>query len=231
MYKRLMKSLRRHVFFALGGKAKVALETIGTTDQWTCKPSVLDAEAVVVSGGVGKSITFELGLMARTGCKVHLFDPSPTGIGTMQITENRHPGIIFHPIGLSGEDGVQTFDMPDRSEEGSWKKGKNGSMHSFECRSISSFAKQNNWKRIDLLKLDIEGFEYEVLNDVLKSGIPIGQVCVEFHTNRAIDIEKTAADLAIMLWKMRNGGFRIAHVKGADFTFVSSTLSRGGPAQ
>jgi hypothetical protein len=36
-------------------------------------------------------------------------------------------------------------------------------------------------ERVDLLKLDIEGAEYDVLADLLSSTIRIGQLLVEFH--------------------------------------------------
>ena len=39
----------------------------------------------------------------------------------------------------------------------------------------------NGHDSIDLLKIDIEGFEYEVLEDCLEDRIPIKQICVEFH--------------------------------------------------
>lgn len=36
-------------------------------------------------------------------------------------------------------------------------------------------------QQIDLLKLDIEGSEYRVLDEILESQIPIHQIVVEFH--------------------------------------------------
>jgi len=35
--------------------------------------------------------------------------------------------------------------------------------------------------RIDVLKMDIEGAEYEVLEDVVRDRIPVNQILVEFH--------------------------------------------------
>jgi|GEM_PF-5907822 len=40
---------------------------------------------------------------------------------------------------------------------------------------------QFNKSRIDLLKIDIEGYEYEVLEDLLSNSIPVTQICVEIH--------------------------------------------------
>jgi hypothetical protein len=35
--------------------------------------------------------------------------------------------------------------------------------------------------RIDILKMDIEGAEYSVLEDIAREKIPVGQILVEFH--------------------------------------------------
>ena len=35
--------------------------------------------------------------------------------------------------------------------------------------------------RIDILKMDIEGAEYDVIDDIINSPVPIAQVLIEFH--------------------------------------------------
>ena len=49
------------------------------------------------------------------------------------------------------------------------------------CTSIVQEMEMNGHDSIDLLKIDIEGFEYEVLQSCLEERIPIKQICVEFH--------------------------------------------------
>lgn len=39
----------------------------------------------------------------------------------------------------------------------------------------------NGFKNVDIVKLDIEGFEYEVLESLLSSSVYVGQILVEFH--------------------------------------------------
>ncbi len=36
-------------------------------------------------------------------------------------------------------------------------------------------------EKIDVLKMDIEGAEYDVLSDILKQGIAINQILIEFY--------------------------------------------------
>ena len=48
-------------------------------------------------------------------------------------------------------------------------------------QTIDSLMKKNKHQKIDILKMDIEGSEYEVLEDILSKKIPIKQILVEFH--------------------------------------------------
>jgi hypothetical protein len=49
------------------------------------------------------------------------------------------------------------------------------------CTSLAREMGINQHDRIDLLKIDIGGFEYEVQERYLAEQIPIKQICVEFH--------------------------------------------------
>ena len=42
-------------------------------------------------------------------------------------------------------------------------------------------------ERIDVLKMDIEGAEYDVLPDILSSGLVVDQILVEFHHRLVVD--------------------------------------------
>jgi len=48
-------------------------------------------------------------------------------------------------------------------------------------KSISSILKELNHSKIDVLKMDIEGSEYDVLEDILTVDIKINQLLIEFH--------------------------------------------------
>lgn len=47
-----------------------------------------------------------------------------------------------------------------------------------------------NHSRLDLLKIDIEGAEYTVLNQILNENIQINLLCVEFDQPMAYSITK-----------------------------------------
>jgi len=154
----------------------------GTECHWTFCPDGLGPQSIVYSGGVGKDISFEHGLVRDFKCHVHLYDPSPTGVATMELRENKIPEFHFHPVAMSDHCGTLHFARPIHEEEGSWYESSNaGSTIEVPCADLTTLMKENGHTRIDLLKLDIEGAEYPVVDEILARRIPIRQLLVEFH--------------------------------------------------
>jgi hypothetical protein len=67
-----------------------------------------------------------------------------------------------------------------------------------------------------LLKIDIEGFEYEVIDDILRKSIDIRQICVEFHHFiKGINIWNTLKAIA----SLRAAGYIMIYKTRFDYTF------------
>jgi hypothetical protein len=77
--------------------------------------------------------------------------------------------------------------------------------------------KTNGHTFIDLLKIDIEGFEYDVLECCFDASIPIKQVCVEFHD---FFPEIPKAKTSGMIRLMKAHGFDLIHRHRHDHTFL-----------
>src|SRR5262245_30032512 len=71
-------------------------------------PELLMRTSIVYSFGVGADATFDLELIGRFGCTVHLFEPRPRHLAWAR-TQSLPPQIKLHPIGLSDRDGVVTL--------------------------------------------------------------------------------------------------------------------------
>jgi hypothetical protein len=85
--------------------------------------------------------------------------------------------------------------------------------------SLSSITTKLDHDRIDLLKIDIEGAEYEVLDALLASDIKPTQLLVEFHHRfPGIGIEKTA-DLSK---RLGDAGYKIFAISdiGREVSFL-----------
>jgi FkbM family methyltransferase len=220
---RKIRNKGRRIWDLLWTRSNENLTVLGTASPWTIKSELLPVDAVVVSGGVGKDVSFERDLAEKYGCKVFLFDPSPTGLATMSMPQNQHERMVFFPLGLAADFGTLAFSLPQNPAEGSYSVQreclKTGAVE-FQCTKLSEFAKAKKLKRIDLLKLDIEGFEYGVLEDVLESGLPITQICVEFHHFMpGIGLGETLR----CIWRLRQSGYSLVSKNMCDYLFVART--------
>ena len=86
--------------------------------------------------------------------------------------------------------------------------------------------KSNGHTSCDLLKMDIEGAEYPVLEQLCKNGLirQVKQLLVEFHHFfPGLGIEKTNAAVE----ELRRNGFRIAWISRTnhEYLFVGSDFS------
>jgi FkbM family methyltransferase len=169
--------------------------------------------AVVYCAGVGKGMTLELELAKMASQPVLVFDPSPTGISTVAESDTRN--LKFFPVGLAAHAGLVQFSVPVDKEEGSYSVVQNGlDVVSFECYDLPAIMRRNGDTRIDLLKMDIEGFEFDIVNQVLDQNIPVRQLCVEFH--RWL---RPGATLKMMA-RLYRAGYRIIYKQYGDFTFL-----------
>jgi FkbM family methyltransferase len=168
--------------------------------------------AVVYSGGVGEDITFEQELIRRFGVRIHIFDPSPVAART--IAQAGSDNLLFKPVGLSTRSTAR-FAIGGGSRDNAWLKAGEG--EELPCTNLLREMQTNGHASIDLLKIDIEGFEYEVLENCLAANIPIKQICVEFH-DFFPDIPK--AQTKSMIVSLKSHGFNLIHRHRHDHTFV-----------
>jgi FkbM family methyltransferase len=169
--------------------------------------------AVAYCAGVGLGISFELELAKTTSEPVLVFDPSPTGVSTM--TKSDTTNIRFFPIGLAAKDSTIEFSVPKDPNEGSYSVPQEGVERvTFKCNKLSTIMGNNGHTALDLLKMDIEGFEYEVIDQMLSEQIPVRQICVEFHH------WLRPGQTSKMRSRLRQAGYKIVHKHRGDHTFL-----------
>jgi FkbM family methyltransferase len=171
------------------------------------------APQVCYCAGVGKGMSFEIELAKLARQPVLVFDPSPTGIATVEKADTGN--LRFFPVGLAAETGVVEFSLPKDPDEGSYSVAREGvEKISFECWDLPTIMSKNGDSSIDLLKMDIEGFEYDIVDRFLDQRIPIRQLCVELHP--WLKPGRTWKTIA----KLRKAGYRIIHKHRGDHTFL-----------
>ena len=143
----------------------------------------------------------------------------------MALPENQHPNLKFLPLAMTGQNGPITFHEPTYPEEGSFssfvrrKKGLE-----VEGIRLPSLTKKHGLGKIDLLKMDIEGSEYEVIDSILKNKVQICQICVEYH-NQVLPGIRTSWTVASLLRLWRQG-WRVIHKDGSNHTLWNKKTNR-----
>jgi FkbM family methyltransferase len=173
--------------------------------------SLIVPNAIVYSLGVGEDISFDLALIERFGLTVHAFDPTPKvkkWLATQALPKQFH----FHEVGIAEFDGDGTFYLPRRDYiSHSLIRARQYSRDSIRVpmiRLATAMRQLGHW-RIDVLKMDIEGAEYAVIEDIVQESIPVGQILVEFHHRLSPrGTNKTKQVLSLL----ENYGMRIGYV-------------------
>lgn len=186
-------------------------------------PDPLDAQSVVYSFGVGRDVGWDREMIDRFGMTIHGFDPSP---GSIEWAERAAlpTGFTFHPFGLGTDDGTMKLYPPKKASTVHFSVVNRGrspedAAVDVPVRSLASIGAMLGHHHIDVLKMDVEGAEYDLMPSILHSGIAIRQITLEVHHNYAsIPFSKTC-DLVAML---RSAGFRIFDVsdRGQELSLI-----------
>jgi FkbM family methyltransferase len=223
LVRRIKNHYRRNRLHRLGvHETRSASRTVlGTgSGAWTACVEPLDETSVVYSFGVGTDISFDLDVNRRTGARVHLFDPTPRSIEWMRAQE-LPPGIVFHEYGIGAHDGTIVFHPPRRSTSSHFSpvrryRDEGESPVSAPVYRLGTIAQRLGHDRISLLKMDIEGGEYDVIEDLVQCPVAVDQLLVEFHHAYAtIPLSRTVESLSML----SSAGFECFHISERTYEF------------
>jgi FkbM family methyltransferase len=188
---------------------------------WTLAAGMLSRSSVVYSAGVGTDISFDCSLIQRYGVRVYAFDPTDASAEWLR-TQVLPEEFSFRQEGLFGEDRLIAFHAPENPGHVSHSvvHGRDREATMKPVRRVVSVMSELGHRRIDVLKMDIEGSEYSVVDDILRCRLEIDQVLVEFH-HRFPEIGVEATIRAVQ--KLREGGYAVFNVSanGEEVSFVS----------
>ncbi|MBD2655389.1 FkbM family methyltransferase [Synechocystis sp. FACHB-383] len=138
------------------------------------------------------SIVFDLGgfegqwtsdIFSMYCCKIHVFEPVKTFADKIEKRFIKNTKIIVHQFGLSNVN-KETEIFIDADSSSAFK----GKISSEDIEDINlvkaiDFIKNHNIKYIDLIKINIEGGEYDLLEHLIESGFiqNINNIQVQFH--------------------------------------------------
>ena len=135
------------------------------------------------------SIIFDLGgykgefaeeIYNKYQSKIYVFEPILEFYAIIKNKFSNNPKIIPYQYGLAGKDEEMQISMSDNSSS-VFLKTENS--ETIQLKSIVEFIKSNHILKVDLIKINIEGGEYEVLESLLENNL-IGifdNIQVQFH--------------------------------------------------
>jgi len=135
------------------------------------------------------SIVFDLGgyegqwtsdIFSKYCCFIHVFEPVKEFFKNIERRFYKNEKIIVHSYGLSNKNETVKITL-DKTSSSIFKSGKETSDALF-LRAID-FMKQNNIQSIDLIKINIEGSEYDLLEHFIETNFinNIKNIQVQFH--------------------------------------------------
>ena len=151
---------------------------------WDVVAKNLDSHSVVYSFGVGEDASFDTALIEKYDLIIHAFDPTPKSVEWVKEQEFSDNFVMYN-YGIASFDGNVSFNPPENSDHVSHtildRPSTKTKAISVPVKKLSTIMYELGHAHIDILKMDVEGAEYDVIKDIYKSDIRPEQVLVEFH--------------------------------------------------
>jgi FkbM family methyltransferase len=198
---------------------------------WGIDARGLGPQTRLVSFGLGEDVTFETALIERFGCRVAGFDPTPRAMAHVRAHADGER-FVAHPLALADHDGTLTFTLPPASVADQFSASAfaryGGDAHrrlEVPCATLASVRERFDLGHIDVLKMDVEGAEYGVIEQAtrLRWLDGIDQVLVEFH-HFLPGLEAAHTRRAIA--QLQAAGYRIAWIGRTNHEYL---FVRGAP--
>jgi len=201
-------------------KPSATFNRLGSTyGGWWIETADLDEHSKIVSAGVGEDITFDLALIEQFGCNILALDPTPKAVAyvTQFPTESR---FRFEAYGLADKDGDISLVPPENPDYASYSVADSMPLRqsfTFSAKSLKTILAETMWDAIDLIKMDIEGSEYGVIDSIVADQIPIQQLCVEFHDDIAGEMGRRTND---SIEQLADYGLKLVFKEYHNYTFL-----------
>lgn len=208
---------------------------------------LLTADDICYLAGAGEDISFDCALAMKFPCQVHIFDPTPRAIthatqlrtavdkGTpfpinnsaadiYEITPNAMQQIHFHPWGLASQDAEFKFYVPQNPAHVSHSilnLQKTQEYFTAQCKRVSTICKELGHSTPALIKIDIEGAEYQVIQDLIDTAVLPRILLVEFDEFHCPIDPKSGQRILQAIELLQRHGMRLAHLDAGNATFLA----------
>ena len=144
----------------------------------------LPEQPVIFDAGANVGITGAWFLAHHPGASLHCFEPESGNFELLRANLGGRPDVLLHQVALGEEAGTAMLTV-----------STHGAMHSLIDASVGDrqievpvwrlddYMAESGVDRVDLLKLDVEGFEMEVLRGFGERLDQVSVICGEVHAN------------------------------------------------
>jgi FkbM family methyltransferase len=176
----------------------------------------LTTDSLVLDLG-GYQGDFSQRIVDRFGCRVFLFEPSADFFRVCRDRFENDPRVTCFNFALSNHDGNEILSA--RKDNSSLKQSDGLHGEAVSVRRISAFLQEQQVASVDLIKINIEGGEFDVLPDLIESGLirRFRNIQVQFH-NFIPNAQKMRGDIRRAL--------ELTHQESWNYTFVWESWSR-----
>ena len=189
----------------------------------------LSADSVVIDAGCSYQADFSLCLMERHGVRAIGVDPTRKHQGALKAIAAQHPGRFSHvPWAIAATDGTLTFHESRVNESGSLFAdhvnvlNDETTRYDVEAVSLGTLIARLGLATVDILKLDLEGAEYELFERLTARDLePFRQLFVEFHHHAVRHAGE--ADTRRLVKRVADFGFRTFSVDDHNYLFYRAS--------
>ena len=187
----------------------MAFNLIGTEyGGWMIDADVIPERSTIISAGVGEDISFDLFLMNEKKCKIVGIDPTPKSHSFIESQQDlKNFQLIKKALHSKNNDLIKLYKNKNPNHVSESILPTHASVLGFDSyfsETISLEKIFEDFENISIIKMDIEGSEYEVIESLKNIPESVRQFCIEFHhfcTNKTIEDTKS------MIQIMNNLGF------------------------
>lgn len=190
---KILSKLKLNMLLILGYKTNIK-PNIQLIKEWAGSsyggffilPDLLDKDSIIYSFGIGEDISFDEVLLEKFNCNIFAFDPTPKSIKWISKKNIIHPKFKFYPFGIDIVSGNVEFLLPKNDSFVSGSAILNSNVDSnkkivVQMKNMYDIISDLKHKKIDVLKMDIEGSEFKIIENILNSNIEIKQILIEIH--------------------------------------------------
>jgi FkbM family methyltransferase len=206
----------------------------------------LNETSICYLAGAGEDISFDCALAARYNCQVRIVDPTPKAIAHFdglsaavkvgkrfpinnskdsfyEIAPQVMSRIRFLPFGLTDRDVVLKFYLPKNPDHVSCSTlnlQKTDTWFVAQCYTLTSLMAAQGDAQVDLLKMDIEGGEYAVIEHLTSTGFLPRLLLIEFDEAHT-PLDSSAGDrIQENILMLEKAGMRCISLDGCNATFI-----------